>query len=116
MIRAQRFALSQWLASLAMQPTWGNKVQRTQASKPLTKALRALANALSNSSASKPYELASLTIKATWGNKVKRTHASKQFENSYYGRYQASSYEGEASAPPPKKNILQEKNESLRML
>jgi hypothetical protein len=68
-----------------MQPTWGNKVQCKEASKPLTKALRALANALSNRSASKHYELASLTIKATWGNKVNRTHAYKQFENSYYG-------------------------------
>jgi hypothetical protein len=70
---------------MIVQPTWGNKVQRTQASRPLTKALRALANALSMSSARKPYELASLTIKATWENKVKCTHASKQFENSYYG-------------------------------
>ena len=35
-----RFTLSQWLPSLAMQPTLGNKVQCTQASKPLTKALR----------------------------------------------------------------------------
>ena len=49
------FPLRQWLASLTMQATRGNKVQPTQASKPLTKALRALANALSKCSATKPY-------------------------------------------------------------
>ena len=39
-------------------------------------------------------------------------HASKQFENSYYGWYQASSCEGEA--PPPQKK--KKKSEKIILL